>query len=142
MKRNSYKSNGPCILFKQRLGLFLLFCCACLNTSFSQTLEKDSLRQLYYSNTTNIPGWSVFQEIDLLNELSKSYRYRNPDSLRYFGQKALDLSHSNNYEKGIITGTIRMGDYLSDIGKDDEAQQQYDEVELLLENFDDAKGFF
>lgn len=40
--------------------------------------------------------------IEALNQLAENLRYAKADSIRFYGQKALDLSHELNYRKGIF----------------------------------------
>ncbi|NKI32090.1 tetratricopeptide repeat-containing sensor histidine kinase [Croceivirga thetidis] len=72
----------------------------------------DSLKQKKIA----IEGKSEFNEsntdyIDLLNKLSRSYIYHNNDSLKFYSNKALELSKSIDYKKGIAGAKLALGEF-------------------------------
>jgi len=75
----------------------------CFTASAGYAQEKsatdtsaDSLRQLLIAAEDTI-------RVNKLNELSNFYRYRNLDSLKYYSEKAIELSRTINYPKGLFT---------------------------------------
>lgn len=101
-------------------------------SAFSQLGEKDSLLARYQAVEKKELLISTTAKVDLLNELSRRYRFSYPDSLKFFADRALALSKENNYEKGVIESIVRQGDYFSDLGQDDLALAKYEEAELYV----------
>lgn len=99
----------------------------------AQNSNKDSLLSKF-KVFKNLPKQekNTKENINLLNELSAYYRFRNPDSLNMLSKYAFELSKELKYGEGVIIATIRQGDYYSDIGKVDEAQKFYNSAGKLL----------
>lgn len=79
------------------------------------------------------------ENIRLLNRLAESYRFRNPDSLLLFTKQLNALSKKNKDLIGITLGSIREGNYYSDIGNHKNAFEKYSEAEELLLNIGDPE---
>lgn len=80
---------------------------------------------------------TLVEQIDLYNRLSNYYKYRNPDSLYFFAEKALKLNSPIVSQKAFVKSTIRLGDYHSDKGEKKEASYYYDQARLLITDLND-----
>ena len=125
-KKQRFFSKGVLLIVPLLVSLFP-------NPLSAQSLEKDSLRKRYTDLIKHRLVLDLEDEVDLLNELSRAYRFRNPDSLKYYADIALSLSRENNYEKGVVLAMVRQGDFFSDLGEEVKAKQKYKEAELLIE---------
>ena len=101
---------------------------ALINPLFSQSTEKDSLLLAYAKSDTHI---NSDENISLLNELAKKYRFINPDSLRHFAKQLILLGERNKDISVIALGKLREGNYYSDIGNNKKALEKYYEAEEL-----------
>lgn len=115
---------------------FVIFSLLFLNFVQAQPTEKDSLS--HHIEIVDEITYSK-ENIDLLNKLAKKFRFRSPDSLMFFAQKLLALSHDNNDLNGIALGTMREGDYYSDLGNHKSALQKYFQAEEILKKIDRPK---
>src|SRR4051812_41310889 len=78
-----YNHAGDKKILPCRLAVLLLFCCHFFYNGFPQSNKADSIK------------------IDRLNALGKQYWQKNFDSSIYYAQKALQLSQTLNYKRGI-----------------------------------------
>lgn len=72
--------------------IHILSCATLIGQSYLQ--EIDSLKSQIQYTTSNT------KKVDLLNDLSYSFRRISPDSISYYANQALDLSESENYILG------------------------------------------
>ncbi len=94
--------------------------------------QKDSLLKELHSLKYKTPTQKESIEyVNLLNELSALYRFRDPDSLNIISKIALDISKKIDYEKGMVVSKIRQGDYFSDTSKPKTAEKIYEELKTL-----------
>ena len=94
--------------------------------------QKDSLLKELHSLKYKTPTQKESIEyVNLLNELSALYRFRDPDSLNIISKIALDISEKIGYEKGMVVSKIRQGDYFSDTAKPKTAEKIYEELKTL-----------
>ncbi|RNC90223.1 MAG: hypothetical protein ED555_12470 [Allomuricauda sp.] len=103
-----------------------------------QNSEKDSLLSVYY-DTNSYGQLSNNKKIDLLNELANVYRFRNPDSIKFFVDKSLELNENKVYKGGYMETLIRYGDYYSDSGFNTRAKKKYDQADSLSKTIQDPK---
>jgi signal transduction histidine kinase/uncharacterized protein HemY len=85
-------------LFFLALFIHLTFC----TISFSQSASSDSLKELY-------PEKSGIEKINLLNRLSKTYWYVDPDSSLKYSKKALSYARKIDHQAGISDAYNRLG---------------------------------
>ena len=76
--------------------------------------------------------------VDCYNALARKYRFRKPDSLKYYAEKAIALSGKIHYTDGNILGNTRLGDYHSDIGGNEEAMALYEQAQQQIEGSSNA----
>lgn len=91
---------------------------------FPQKTKKDSLLAIVKSLATSDKRETTIH-VDALNALASAYKFRNPDSIKLLAEKALKLSKKLSYQKGVVTATLRYGDYFSDIGDEEQAYSYY-----------------
>jgi len=77
-------------------GILCLIVCPAHAQEESAESTADSLRQVLITTEDTA-------RVNTLNELSNFYRYRNLDSLRYYSEKAIELSRAVNHAKGMLT---------------------------------------
>ena len=73
----------------------------------------------------------------ILNNLSESYRFKNPDSAVLYGDEALELARGVNFTKGVIDGLLRSGDARRPLGRYAESIRMYQELLQLAEKLND-----
>ncbi|MEM1257917.1 MAG: tetratricopeptide repeat-containing sensor histidine kinase [Bacteroidota bacterium] len=78
--------------------------------------------------------------IDILNELSKEYRFVKEDSVYSLARKALELSKSQNYILGECEALDNLGGFYSDNGKNHEAISHFKEALRLADSIDESKA--
>ncbi len=110
--------------------IILVFITSLFNSSYAQDIDKDSLLAKYKEK--EVLTYSK-ENIQLLNRLAESYRFRDPDSLLLFTKELNALSKENNDFIGIALGKMREGNYYSDIGDRKNALERYFEAEELLQ---------
>ena len=77
--------------------------------------------------------------VDLLLSVSKKYRFRQPDSVLIYAQKALGISKKLNYKKGELLALNGIAGYYTDIGDNENASRYYNRInELIKQEKDDA----
>ncbi len=72
--------------------------------------------------------------IDLLNELAKTQRYYNTDSLLLVSEQALKHSRKASYKSGESVALLNLGDYYSDKGEFKKAISNYKESLKIAES--------
>ncbi len=97
----------------------------------AQLSQKDSLLSIYNSSNA-FAELVTYEKIDLLNRLAEKYRYRDPDSLLLFTNKALQFNKDSTYLSKYAESLIRLGDYYSDSNQNKKADLTYTRVQLLL----------
>ncbi|TKD66231.1 tetratricopeptide repeat protein [Flavobacterium sp. ASW18X] len=75
--------------------------------------------------------------VDLLNTISSKYRFRNPDSVLLYANKALDISTKIDYKQGTLIALSRLGDYYSDSGNYEKATTIYADLQQFIKEVDD-----
>ena len=90
----------------------LLILCLLPSLLFSQQVKLDSLLKLLPQNQNNA---------SFLNDVAAKYAQSKPDSVRYFGEKALAISLSTGNKNDITESYNRIGFYYTLIGKADTA---------------------
>lgn len=97
----------PCLY----LIFFLVFFCISIS-AFGQKNLIDSLHQkivtIELQDNFNPQNTNY---IDLLFKISRSYIYHNHDSLRFYGNRVIELSKEINYQKGLAGGNLSVGEY-------------------------------
>lgn len=80
---------------------------------------------------------SITEQIDLYNRVANQFKFRYPDSLHFYAQKALHINSPILSEKDYVLSTMRIGDYYTDKGEKESASAYYEESKRLLKNLDD-----
>ncbi|MFD2587141.1 sensor histidine kinase [Croceitalea marina] len=114
---------------KERLFFILIFFFSSSHL-ISQTNTRDSLQlklKLFSENAAETTEY-----VSILNKLAHSYRFINPDSLKFYADKALNSSQRISYFDGEIEASIRQGDYYSDIGNPKKADEVYKSIQNQL----------
>ncbi len=91
-----------------------------------QENKRDSLEDIIKKKRQNAafkPNDTL--HIDLLNDLSKEFRFYKTDSLLLLSKQALEYSSLANYKKGECTALAGIGDYYSDKGDHDKGISYY-----------------
>ena len=83
--------------------------------------KKDSLVQRFNQVNQGRITLSTLEEINLLNDLAQTYKFRVPDSLNYFAQKALYLNSPVVSKKAKVLSNIYLGGYYSDRAEKEKA---------------------
>ncbi len=109
-------------------SFLLLFCFASLSVHAANLVEQ---RQ----DTTETKYDTSY--VDLLNNISGKYRFRNPDSVLLYANKALDISTNINYKKGTLIALSRLGDYYSDVGNYEKASTIYADLQQFINTIED-----
>ena len=122
----------PGVIFKITLALLILHA----KNSNAQSIPKDSLLTLYQNDGENL---ETEHKISLFNDLAKKYRFRSPDSLKLFADELISLGNENNNPSSLILGTLRIGNYYSDIGDNKKALEKYHEAKELSQKVNDPK---
>ena len=93
-------------------NIFILMFGFFINPVTAQNKSKDSiLLQIQILRNKEPQNLKNQVYIDLLNELSKHYRYRNADSIKLLSDEAFLLSTKIKYQKGKALALLRRGDY-------------------------------
>lgn len=101
---------------------------------------RDSLRAKLISIEKGIPEFqSSTKYIDLLNELSKKYRFVKEDSVYDLAAKALRLSKQIAYPLGKCEALANIGRYYSDNGKNEKAISYYNGALALADSLENRK---
>jgi signal transduction histidine kinase len=136
------KGNSALTGFRLRFALtilfFVLFLCP-ISYAYPQQSKKDSLLLTYHALKNKTIRLSHQQQIQLLNDLAKQYRFRNPDSLLLFADKIGQLGKVTKDAHANALFKIRKGEYFSDIGQNDKALTSYLEVEPLIDEGDNPE---
>ena len=122
-----------------KLVLTFVFFCGLSLCKAHETGRKDSLNRRLNQFEKGELQLSVNQQIDLFNALANEFKFRKPDSILYYVQKALNLNNPVHYQRGYILSTIRYGDYFGDIGEVTQASQKYQKALELAEDFNDPE---
>jgi len=96
-----------------------------------RSYNEDSLKNLLANSRKDTA------RADILNKLSESYRFKNPDSAVFFGDKALELARELNFKKGMLDGLHRSGDARRPLGRYAEAIRMHQELLQLSEELND-----
>ena len=97
----------------------------------SQQNKKDSLLTLY-RNTESFEKLPSKQKIDIFNDIAGLYIFRNPDSIKFYAEKAIKLNKDKAYLDGYITSLIKKADYYVDQGNQTQVQRLYKIVDSLI----------
>lgn len=98
--------------------------------------RKSLFKQLHDFEQGKI-SLSLVEQINLYNQVANKYKFRYPDSLRYYAQKALDLNSPIISEKAFVLSTMRIGDYHNDKGEKELATAFYDQSQELIDSVDE-----
>ena len=121
-------------------NIFILMFGFFINPVTAQNKSKDSiLLQIQILRNKEPQNLQNQVYIDLLNELSKHYRYRNADSIKLLSDEAFLLSTKIKYQKGKALALLRRGDYYSDSGEEQKAFDIYYESKKLAFELDFPK---
>lgn len=96
-----------------------------------RSFNEDSLKNLLKKTGKDTT------RVNILNNLSESYRFKNPDSAVIYGDDALELAHELNFTKGVIDGLLRSGDARRPLGRYAESIRMFQELLQLAEKLND-----
>ena len=80
---------------------------------------------------------SVPDQIKLYNRIANQFKFRYPDSLHFYAQKALHINTPVLSKKDYVLSTMRIGDYYTDKGEKESASTFYEKSRKLLMELDD-----
>ena len=123
------------------LLLLGIFCSFLLSAPlYGQTMsKKDSLIKRFNGVNQGQLNFTALEEINLLNDLAQVYKFRLPDSLNYFAQKALFLNSPVVSKKAKVLSNILLGDYYSDKGEKENASIHFDYAAKDLDSMNDPQ---
>lgn len=84
---------------------FFLFIYSVSNFAIGQNIEIESLKSVLYKSNTEI------KKAELLNGIADLYKTQNPDSLKYFAEKALAISKKNNFKEEEGSAYLNLGNH-------------------------------
>ncbi len=118
------------------LLLFVLFS---FFQGMGQENKRDSLWFKLKALETHSPNHSGTHYIDVLNALSKEYRFVKEDSVYSLASRALRLSKSKNYTFGECKALDNLGGFYSDNGKNHEAISHFKKALRLADSIGDRE---
>ncbi|MGD1947710.1 MAG: ATP-binding protein [Croceivirga sp.] len=118
------------------ITLVTIYFFLCFHMLNAQTIEKGGT-SLLEKEIEKIPSTDLI--IDQINESAMKYRFRTPDSVLYYAKKLLLFGKENNDTKGTVLGTMREGDYYSDLGIHNNALQRYYKAEEMMKDIENTK---
>jgi tetratricopeptide (TPR) repeat protein len=95
--------------------LVALIFCLYQFSSYGQNIKIDSLQHILKTAKADTT------EVNALNQLALEFRNNNPDTSIHFAQRALSLSESIKFKKGIAEAYLWLGTALTNIGKYEDA---------------------
>ena len=125
MKETFVQKNSTSL---RRFGVLLFFCCYFLYNGNSQSTKQDQ----------NAAADSV--KVDQLNALGKQYWLKHFDSSIYYAQKALQLSQTLNYKRGVAESWRGIGVANMYMGDRNAAEQYMQKALTLFSSLPDKNG--
>ena len=129
--------------FNHRIPPFMVFLVFTLFSYFSLTGQesiRDSLWLKLKGLETDSLGFNGTNYIDILNKLSKEYRFVKEDSVYSLATKALKLSKSRSYYLGEYEALNNLGGFYSDNGKNHKAISYFKEALKLADSIGENKA--
>ena len=118
------------------LIVLLLF----INPNYSQDDQRDSLRnELKKLETTSIEFRKSIQYVNILNQLSKEYRFVKEDSVYHISKRALDYSKEIGYKKGESEALTNIAGFYSNTGNIQKAISYYDNALVLADSLENQE---
>lgn len=97
----------------------------------SQQNKKDSLLTLY-RNTESFEKLPSNKKIDIFNDIAGLYIFRNPDSIKFYAEKAIKLNRDKAYLDGYVTSLIKKANFYVEQGNQTQVQRLYRTADSLI----------